>query len=430
MRIYKKLHYDAVGVGPLDLSGGIDLLRTDIGKSLPWISANILDKQGKPLFRSYINKNLQNVAIAITALTGISKRIPKDVVIAEWENVLPELLSKMEVKGKDTFIILLSTLTTAENRAIAERFPNINLIIGADSHQRNNSPKLYNNALLTQTEKQGKYQGVLEILFGTERKWGQERGKELADLQNNLGSLNWQLRRLQKRAATAEKKDQYTKSITRLQSEKSDLEKKIKTLQESIANEELSESEPDRFEYRFIALKKNMANDHEIEDMLKRLNQQIRQLHKKRPAPANQSAAAKKQQANTTLAGSAACRECHARQFTFWKQTAHSRAYDTLVAKEKNLNLDCLPCHVTQDLYSSEVNLELPDKAMLRLPTTLLSVGCETCHSPGKRHISAPEQFQMAARVKQEICLTCHTGEHDDNFIYETKLQKISCPAG
>ncbi len=429
MQIYKKMHYDAVGVGPLDLSGGIDLLRTNGGKSFPWISANILDKQGEPVFRPYISKHSGNVEIAITALTGKANTIPQDIVIEDWQTVLPGLLQTIGSNRENTFIILLSTLTNTENQAITRKYPNISLIIGADSHQHNSSPKLYNNTLVTQTEKQGKFQGVLEIFFGTERKWGQERKKELADLQNNLGSLNWQLRRLQKRAANADKKDRYSISITRLQAEKNGLEKKIATLQEAIANEELSKSEPDRFEYRFVALKKSMANDHEIEDLLKKLTQQIRELHKKKATPGKRSATTQ-QQAATRLAGSVVCNECHARQFAFWEQTAHSRAYDTLVQKDKNLNLDCLPCHVTQDLYNSKVNPELQDKALLRLPAILLSVGCETCHGPGKKHITAPEQFQMAARVKEETCLTCHTDDHDDNFIYETKLQKISCPAG
>ena len=431
MQIYKKMHYDAVGVGPLDLSGGLDLLQKDIGKSFPWISANILDKRGERVFRPYISKHAGDIAITVTALTGTGKNIPEDLTIEDWQTTLPKLLQEIESKGEKSFTILLSTLTSAENLAIAEKFPNINIIIGADSHQRNTSPKLYNNTLITQTAKQGKYQGILEIIFGAERKWGQEREKELADLQNNLGSLNWQLRRLQKRAAAAGKKDQYAKSITRLQAEKSALDKKIKGVQNAIANEELSQSEPDRFECRFIALKKNMANDYEIEDILKRLNQQIRQLHKRKPAPGNHSSAtAKKQPAKTNLAGSTACEQCHAKQFSFWKQTSHSKAYDTLLKAEKNFNLDCLSCHVTQDLYSGKVNIELPDKTILGLPSSLLAVGCETCHRPGKKHISNPQLFQMATQVKQEICLTCHTDDHDDNFIYETKLRKISCPAG
>ncbi len=426
MQAYKKLHYDAVGVGPFDLSAGVQFLQNVPVKGFPWISANVFDKEGKPLFRRWKNRTINGVNIAITALTGAANTIPQDIQISSWDLVLPGLLEEMKSLPDNSFIILLSTLPAEENRLIAEKHPRINLILEADLHQRNSIPKQVNRTLFTQTEKQGKYQGILEILFGDERMWRQDGKKKLAELQNKLGSLNWQLRRLEKSAVAADKKEQYSNSIKRLQNEKLTLTKTIDSLTREVADEQAAGTKEDQYEFRFIALQKNMPNDPAIEVLLKKLNQQIRQLHKRPIAPGQHSQATKQQLSTANLVGYAVCRECHTAQFKFWQQSAHAKAYTTLVNKEKNFNLECLPCHITEDLYNSTPKTT-DNRAMLSLPVTLLSVGCESCHGPGKRHSANPEQFQMTARPQEEICLRCHTEDHDDNFIYDTKILKISC---
>ncbi len=51
IQAYKDIGYDAVGVGPLDLAGGIDLLLKSQAQGFPWVSANITDSRGNPFFR-------------------------------------------------------------------------------------------------------------------------------------------------------------------------------------------------------------------------------------------------------------------------------------------------------------------------------------------------------------------------------------------
>ena len=279
--IYKGLEFDAVGVGPLDLSGSIDFLINSKNNGFPWISANLFDGDNKPLFNQWINRRVENIEIRITALTGNIRNVSPDLVRQDPETVLPDLLALLKKDNKDTFIILLSTLTNEENKRIATGYPAINLIIGADGRKANINPYFLQNCLLTQTSKQGKYQGVLQVNFGTRRKWEKDNTKSLADLQNRLGSLTWQLRRLEKKAKLPGNEEKYQSSILRLHKEKDVMDKKIDLAKETLSKEKKDGAVNDQFTYRFIGLQTNMPNDQPTVEKLTLLNQKIRALHKK-----------------------------------------------------------------------------------------------------------------------------------------------------
>jgi len=420
--IYQGLKYDAVGVGPLDLSGSIDLLISSSRKGFPWVSSNLFDVNGKPIFKQWINKKAGDTEIYITALTARPSNSRSDIKIVNTETILPGLLKIFTKEGVKPFIILLSTLTNEENRHISEQYPEINLIISADSRKSNISPKLISNCLITQTEKQGKYQGILEIIFGNTRQWGTDSTKQLADLQNKLGSINWQLRRLEKKAKTPGNEEKYIKTITRLNTEKKALDKQIASAKNLLEQEEINGAVNDQYIYRFIGLKKNMPNDQPTVEKLTKLNQKIRVLHKKNKQTKTISKLTK------DMVGAATCETCHEEQFKFWKGTKHASAFATLENKKKHLNLDCLPCHVTIDVSNAKFKI-VTNRGYLAYPVNLQSVGCESCHGPGKNHSMDPENVSLVQTPGQKTCLICHTSEHDDNFDYSSKINTISCPS-
>ena len=425
--IYKTIDYDAVGVGPLDLSAGKNFILQSNDAGFPWISSNIRDHSGKPVFKEWISRQLGDTNVIITALTGATEKPIEGVSILPWRDSFPDVLARIIKNNNNPFIILLSSLTNEENKKIAKLLPNINLIIGTDSGKMNISPYLVNNCLITQTEKQGKHVGLLEIIFGEKRVWGEDSAKILADLQNKLGSINWQLKRIEKKAAKVDNKDKYRSTIIRLQGEKDELYSRIESVKKDVVQENLTGMINDQFIYSFTALKKNKPNDQPTVEKLKVLNLQIKSLHKKKVSEKNQSASMIS--LTKGLIGSAECKKCHEVQSGFWENTSHSLAYSTLVKKNKAYDLDCLPCHLTinASLGSYDVN---GSKQYLSYPTHLQSVGCESCHGPGKSHSENPEQIKLTRRPTEKTCLTCHTQEHDDNFDYPVKLKRISCPMG
>jgi len=426
IEIYQEIGYDAVGIGPLDLAAGVDFIQKSKGKGFPWISCNITDTAGTPLFKPWTNKNLGNINIVITAITAVPQKKFGDIIIQPWRKSLSDTIGKIKEENDDAFIILLSSLSNDNNQQITELFPDINLLIGADPRKGNISPHISENCLLVQTAKQGKYQGLLEIIFGKERIWGQDNGKLLADLQNKMGSINWQLRRLQKKDAVAVNKDKYKNTILRLQKEKDDLNSKIAASKEILAQEKITGAMNDRYIYRFIGLKKNMPNDQPTAEKLLLLNHKIKDLHQKEKR--NKKVSKNISMLTENMVGHAVCETCHETQASFWKTTGHASAYTTLLEKNKALDLDCLPCHLSLNTSKHDFQIRF-DKSYLAYPPLLRSVGCESCHGPGKSHSIAPEDFKVSRHPQERVCLTCHTPEHDDKFEYASKLNRITCPS-
>ncbi len=428
INIYQDLSYDAVGVGPLDLSGGLEVLSHSFDNNFPWVSANLFDGDGKVLFNRWVSKKVQGVDIVITAITAGSAPAQSGITIKPWNTILPALLQDIDTTKDNPFIILLSSLTDKENHRITEQYQNIHLIIGSDRKKANVTPRLINSTLTTQTGTQGKYQGLLNIQFGSQRQWGEDYAKQLADFQNRLGSLNWQLKRLEKKAALPESGNKYQSSLTRLRNEKEELSSKITSTQNILDKENTGGANKDHFTSQFIGLKKNMPSDPATEKKLTQLKQDIRELHQKKKAAAQKRTAGGMAEPGHNLLGNDGCATCHTPQADFWKSTRHAKAYTTLVQKEKNLDLQCLPCHMTQDIQNATLE-QLPLERLLNFPEELQAVGCESCHGAGKQHSMEPKRFKTVRLPSEKVCLTCHTDEHDDNFDYSTKLARISCPA-
>ncbi len=428
LTIYKDIGFDAVAVGPRDLSGGLTLLQDSKKDGFPWISANITDNDGKLLFNNLIKKEIQGQHIVITAISHVPERAIPGIKVLSWDEVLPALLKDIKVHNPDSFLILLSSLSIAENKRIAKKFPEISLLIGADSSKGNIAPLLTNKTIITQTTKQGKYMGILNVRLGKKRVWGKDSQKKLATLQNRLGSVNWQLSRLMKKAKAADLSKKYEKTISRLKKEKEELNTAIIVMKQQVAEEQKMGSNTDQYTYSFLALKKNMPNDQATVKRIEKLNSAIRSLNQKRKHTINTTTGKNNIRIPTTLVGSDTCYTCHELQTDFWKTTSHATAYNTLVKTRKNLDLECLPCHMTIDVTGGKFQ-SLVASSLLSYPEDLQSVGCETCHGSGQKHLQNPQRFKLVRTPGINICLTCHTDEHDDNFQYKSKLSIIACPA-
>lgn len=184
------------------------------------------------------------------------------------------------------------------------------------------------------------------------------------------------------------------------------------------------------------------------------------------------------------------CLECHKPQGEFWKGTAHSVAYLTLIkAKEEN-NLSCVQCHshglnspqgfktskelflnekkepVEQSSYRGKLQSYTESFNSLRKLSTkevkkisnavhgldkqfgikhnFSNVQCLNCHSKPVDHPFAMEE-NIAANTKKEMmknkCLSCHTTDQSPEWyeansknlnpkVYQEKLKKVSCPLG
>ena len=108
--------------------------------------------------------------------------------------------------------------------------------------------------------------------------------------------------------------------------------------------------------------------------------------------------------------GSQACVTCHRKEFDQWAHTSHATAFNTLLTVGKQFYPECVSCHVTGFRYETGYQIGTEEKQHL------VDVGCETCHGPGKQHITTPLTTNIRGAVKQQVCMECHTLSHSPGF--------------
>src|SRR5207237_8926649 len=85
------------------------------------------------------------------------------------------------------------------------------------------------------------------------------------------------------------------------------------------------------------------------------------------------------------IAGSEACRDCHAAEFEKLLSSRHAQAWETLVAEETHVDPFCQTCHTTG--YGMSGGFQSRSKSADRV-----AVGCESCHGPSQAHVEKPEK--------------------------------------
>ena len=121
-----------------------------------------------------------------------------------------------------------------------------------------------------------------------------------------------------------------------------------------------------------------------------------------------------------TYVGMDRCTSCHKSAATFWKHTVHAQAWKTLVDGGKQADYKCVSCHVTGFGQVGGSSLGFTKK--------LESVQCETCHGPGSLHVAGEgneEPLAIKRDTPETVCLTCHTEQHSDTFVYDAYLRDI-----
>jgi hypothetical protein len=111
--------------------------------------------------------------------------------------------------------------------------------------------------------------------------------------------------------------------------------------------------------------------------------------------------------------GEKGCQTCHPGEHEHWATTAHARAYDTLVKKDKTSDPSCLACHTTGQGFPQKTNARSEN------------VQCEACHGLAKGH---PDSRKDLGKVDEDVCRKCHNPTNTPNFNYDQYVQKILHP--
>lgn len=131
--------------------------------------------------------------------------------------------------------------------------------------------------------------------------------------------------------------------------------------------------------------------------------------------------------------GSARCESCHEDVFLQWQKTRHAKAWRPLAEAKpaRTSDPECVVCHVV----GWNVEHKTPYTSGFLSPKEtrhLMNVGCEVCHGPGAKHITAEmgtdagvqDHYRKAVRqnveeAKKSLCVTCHDLDNSPNFDFD-----------
>lgn len=135
--------------------------------------------------------------------------------------------------------------------------------------------------------------------------------------------------------------------------------------------------------------------------------------------PAQVATTSARTNTQSMLAGTAACRKCHADDCRSWDASAHAHAWETLTASGSHVDSYCQQCHVTGfgrpgGFASVKQSLERVD------------VGCESCHGPSKTHALQPTVATGFVGAAADQCRRCHDRENSPKFDYDAYWKRIT----
>jgi 2',3'-cyclic-nucleotide 2'-phosphodiesterase (5'-nucleotidase family) len=181
---HQKMGATFAGIGTQDLEANVAFLRQyQNPPAFTWLSLNLIDPRSHaPLFTPVIQRRVGEVNIAILALTDHTAfpQEPGDFQVVDWRKSLPEALAT--IKKESDFVLLLSNYSLSENMEIARSHPSIDLILQAGHALGNMTPTVVNKTLIGQTEIRGKYLGVMDITWNGRGQWQEEREKATTSL--------------------------------------------------------------------------------------------------------------------------------------------------------------------------------------------------------------------------------------------------------
>ena len=175
-RIFSYIGVDAVNVGEKDLALGLPILKELEKKyNFPFVSANLTDENGSPIFKEYVLKEVNGKNVAIIGLMGDTSEMVNLVEEASGGTVKvtdPLEAAKTiieDLSGKVDYTIVLAHQKTNRDWVLARRVSGIDLIVGGQDTTKTEEPAQAGDTLMVRSGEKGQYQGILEVTFNGEK---------------------------------------------------------------------------------------------------------------------------------------------------------------------------------------------------------------------------------------------------------------------
>ena len=174
VELYKVIGIDAVNVGDMDLALGIGYLKELAQKTgFPFISANLVDAGGAPIFPRYVIVKAGSKSVGIFGLIGDTGDMPNRVkaLTNEQASVTDAVAAANsvveELTGKVDYIVALTHQVANRDWIIARRVNGVDLVVGGHDHQRTEEPlDVDGKTLIVRAGEKGQYLGQFEVDLG------------------------------------------------------------------------------------------------------------------------------------------------------------------------------------------------------------------------------------------------------------------------
>jgi len=426
---FRENHIKIAGVGPYDLVAGLPFLRKleKIGKLQLVLSNARSLKTKKSPFAKHILVKHQGTTLGLLALTAPSPKLPdkketfpkkfwskRGLEILEPIAAAREQVKILKKKGAQR-IILLSTLGLAKVEDLLGKVKGIDIVLDALEGIGFAQPKTMGKTLLLSGPKKGQKIGVLG-LYAKNAAWPWAKLQTAGQAKSAIAGMQKQIKGYLRQAHQMEKQGPAFKPIAKIYyNQAKDLQNKIKALQKNTSSKPSLKAKHNGYIHFLIPLSKKLPEQAKTLSRIERYQKEVKKanlalLGKIKKIPTTKD--------GNSYVGAQKCKMCHQPAYNFWKKTKHAIAYNTLVKKHKQFDLDCINCHV--------VGWQKPGGLYnIKNPGHLGGVQCESCHSYGALHMKTTDKKKIVRNVPESTCRGCHKDEHDPHFSFQKKLKLI-----
>lgn len=257
------MDYQAVNIGPFDLSFGLSFLLEL--KDLPWVSVNFFTAPAgnDPLFNTHLIQEVNGITFAIIGVSPAPDLLEAKFTYKPWQETLPGLIADLETQTD--CLLLLSSLSEAENEKIAHTFPSIRLLFTALPHKGNIVPYSINKAIATQVADRGKYLGRFAISHPEFDDWVKRGTTPEKRLENHIKAM-------QNRLATYDglmnKYPVDSPKTLKLQADKRMNKNRLEELQKQLKQMKEGKANPAEYQVTHIPITTGIREDREINSLI------------------------------------------------------------------------------------------------------------------------------------------------------------------
>lgn len=411
---YKNMGLDATTVGELDLAFGREWYEGFVAGRFDVVTSNVVDsKTGKRWFKPYIVKNIGGLRVGIFGLVNPAL-FPKNdlrfagLKVSPFLEAAKEMVKILKNKEKVDLVVALAHLGVDEELSLPKNVDGIDIIVGGHGIEEPNKVIALGDSLYLRSSFEGRKIGVVKIGFSpSKRGWLNE--DEITALNQKVEALTHSLDAL----LVLKAKEEYKKSSeyrATVDKEIEESKSELSFVKGSIPKEK---SRLNWYEGGLVPMLTASPNDPEISSLIETYKSNLTTLKSGNSVDVTKVKGA-------IFATYQYCAQCHQKQYEVWNKSAHAKAWETLVKKHQEYNLECMSCHTVGYKDNRGFGTALNDLQRrldiegVQKTFDYRTVQCENCHGARSTH-----PFDKSAGIKKvtpSTCVACHDPQNSPNF--------------